>query len=31
MIRLLRTVSYTPYVIYRLVLGSVLLWIAYAG
>lgn len=30
MMRLLRTVSFTPYVIYRLVLGVVLLWIAYA-
>jgi undecaprenyl-diphosphatase len=30
MMRLLRTVSFTPYVIYRLVLGAVLLWIAYA-
>lgn len=29
MMRLLRTVSFTPYVIYRLVLGVVLLWIAY--
>ncbi len=29
MMRLLRSVSYTPYVIYRLVLGSILLWIAY--
>lgn len=29
MMRLLRAVSYTPYVIYRLVLGAVLLWIAY--
>lgn len=29
MMRLLRAVSYTPYVIYRLGLGSVLLWIAY--
>ncbi|MEM6637727.1 MAG: undecaprenyl-diphosphate phosphatase [Pseudomonadota bacterium] len=30
MMRLLRSVSYTPYVIYRVILGSVLLWIAYA-
>jgi undecaprenyl-diphosphatase len=30
MMRLLRSVSFTPYVIYRVVLGSVLLWIAYA-
>ena len=29
MMRLLRTVSYTPYVIYRIFLGLVLLWIAY--
>ena len=29
MMRLLRTVSFTPYVIYRVVLGSVLLWIGY--
>ena len=29
MMRLLRAVSYTPYVIYRLVLGVILLWIAY--
>lgn len=31
MMRLLRTVSYTPYVIYRLALGVVLLVIAYGG
>ena len=30
MMRLLRSVSFTPYVIYRVVLGIVLLWIAYA-
>lgn len=30
MMRLLRSVSFTPYVIYRIVLGLVLLWIAYA-
>lgn len=30
MMRLLKTVSFTPYVIYRLVLGVALLWIAYA-
>lgn len=30
MMRLLRAVSYTPYVIYRLGLGSVLLWIGYS-
>jgi undecaprenyl-diphosphatase len=29
MMRLLRSVSYTPYVIYRIALGFVLLWIAY--
>ncbi len=29
MMRLLRTVSFTPYVIYRVVLGLILLWIAY--
>jgi len=29
MMRLLRTVSFTPYVVYRVVLGIVLLWIAY--
>jgi undecaprenyl-diphosphatase len=30
MMRLLKTVSFTPYVIYRIGLGVVLLWIAYA-
>ncbi|MBI1494795.1 undecaprenyl-diphosphate phosphatase [Halocynthiibacter styelae] len=30
MMRLLRSVSYTPYVIYRIGLGVVLLWFAYA-
>lgn len=30
MMRLLRSVSFTPYVVYRLILGVVLLWIAYA-
>lgn len=30
MMRLLRVVSFTPYVIYRIALGIVLLWIAYA-
>ena len=30
MMRLLPSVSFTPYVIYRVVLGVVLLWIAYA-
>ncbi len=29
MMRLLRTVSFTPYVIYRCILGMILLWIAY--
>ncbi len=29
MMRLLRTVSFTPYVVYRVILGVVLLWIAY--
>ena len=29
MMRLLRHVSFTPYVIYRIGLGAVLLWIAY--
>ncbi|MGI9394810.1 MAG: undecaprenyl-diphosphate phosphatase [Boseongicola sp.] len=30
MMRLLRTVSFTPYVIYRIALGVVLLWVAYS-
>jgi len=30
MMRLLRSVSFTPYVIYRVILGVVLLWIAYS-
>lgn len=30
MMRLLRHVSFTPYVVYRVVLGAILLWIAYA-
>lgn len=30
MMRLLKSVSFTPYVIYRVVFGSVLLWIAYS-
>ena len=30
MMRLLKTVSFTPYVIYRVVLGAILLWIAYS-
>lgn len=30
MMRLLRSVSFTPYVIYRVILGVILLWIAYA-
>ena len=29
MMRLLRSVSFTPYVIYRVILGVVLLWVAY--
>lgn len=29
MMRLLRSVSFTPYVVYRVVLGVILLWIAY--
>ncbi|MBY6201528.1 undecaprenyl-diphosphate phosphatase [Maritalea mobilis] len=29
MMRLLRSVSFTPYVIYRVILGAILLWIAY--
>ena len=31
MMRLLRSVSFTPYVIYRVILGVVLLIIAYGG
>ncbi|PCH98442.1 MAG: undecaprenyl-diphosphate phosphatase [Rhodobacteraceae bacterium] len=30
MMKLLKTISFTPYVIYRIVLGVVLLWIAYS-
>ncbi|MFA7434410.1 MAG: undecaprenyl-diphosphate phosphatase [Gemmobacter sp.] len=30
MMRLLRSVSFTPYVIYRFLLGGVLLWVAYS-
>lgn len=30
MMRLLRSVNYTPYVIYRVILGIILLWIGYA-
>ena len=30
MVRFLEKVSFTPYIIYRLVLGSALLWIAYS-
>lgn len=30
MMKLLKTISFTPYVIYRVVLGVVLLWIAYS-
>lgn len=29
MMKLLKSVSYTPYVIYRIILGCILLWIAY--
>lgn len=29
MMRLLRSVSFTPYVIYRVVLGAILIWVAY--
>lgn len=29
MMRLLKSVSFTPYVIYRVILGAILLWIAY--
>jgi uncharacterized membrane protein len=31
MMRLLKTVSFTPYVIYRVILGVVLLWLGYSG
>jgi len=31
MMRLLRSVSFTPYVLYRIALGGVLLWIAYTA
>lgn len=31
MMRLLKSVSFTPYVIYRVVLGIVLIWIGYSG
>ncbi|MFW5641540.1 MAG: undecaprenyl-diphosphate phosphatase [Roseicyclus sp.] len=31
MMRLLRSVSFTPYVIYRVILGIVLLWLGYSG
>ncbi|MGR3342887.1 MAG: undecaprenyl-diphosphate phosphatase [Paracoccaceae bacterium] len=30
MMRLLRTINFTPYVVYRVVLGLILLWIAYS-
>jgi len=30
MMRLLRTISYTPYVVYRIFLGLILLWVAYS-
>ncbi len=31
MMRLLKTVSFTPYVIYRVILGAFLLWLGYSG
>jgi undecaprenyl-diphosphatase len=31
MMRLLKSVSFTPYVIYRVILGIVLLWLGYSG
>jgi undecaprenyl-diphosphatase len=31
MMRLLRNVSFTPYVVYRVILGAVLLWLGYSG
>ncbi|MDG4646994.1 undecaprenyl-diphosphate phosphatase [Roseibacterium sp. SDUM158017] len=31
MMRLLKSVSFTPYVIYRVVLGVILLWLGYSG
>ncbi len=31
MMRLLRSVSFTPYVIYRVILGIVLIWVGYTG
>jgi len=30
MMRLLKTVSFTPYVVYRVALGAILLWVAYS-
>ena len=30
MMKLLQSVSYTPYVVYRVILGVILLWIAYS-
>ena len=30
MMRLLRTINFTPYVVYRVILGLILLWIAYS-
>ena len=30
MMRLLRSISFTPYVIYRVLLGAILLWIGYS-
>jgi undecaprenyl-diphosphatase len=31
MMRLLKTVSFTPYVVYRVILGVILLWLGYSG
>jgi undecaprenyl-diphosphatase len=31
MMRLLKSVSFTPYVIYRVILGIILLWLGYSG
>ncbi len=31
MMRLLRNVSFTPYVVYRVILGAILLWLGYSG
>jgi len=29
MMKMLKTISFTPYVIYRIILGASLLWISY--